>query len=69
MCVTVFKIDDQCKFNARSRALKASALGQPEGWGGEGGKRIQDGGTHVYLWLIHVNVWQKLPQYCKVISL
>ena len=20
-------------------------------------------------WLIHVNVWQKLPQYCKVISL
>ena len=20
-------------------------------------------------WLIHVNVWQKPPQYCKVISL
>ena len=26
-------------------------------------------GTHVYPWLIHVNVWQKPPQYCKVISL
>ena len=29
-----------------------------EGWGGEGGaKGIQDGGTHVHLWLIHVDVW------------
>ena len=26
-------------------------------------------GTHVNPWLIHVNVWQKLLQYCKVISL
>ena len=26
-------------------------------------------GTHVNLWLIHVNVWQKPLQYCKVISL
>ena len=26
-------------------------------------------GTHVHQWLIHVNVWQKPPQYCKVISL
>ena len=31
----------------------------PEGWDGEGGeKRVQDGGTHIHLWLIHVNVWQ-----------
>ena len=38
------------------------------GWGGrwEGGSGW---GTHVNLWLIHVNVWQKLLQYCKVISL
>ena len=42
----------------------------PEGWGGEGGGRgVQDGGTHVHPWLIHVNVWQKPPQYCEVISL
>ena len=26
-------------------------------------------GTHVNSWLIHVNVWQKSLQYCKVISL
>ena len=26
-------------------------------------------GAHVLLWLIPVNVWQKLPQYCKVINL
>ena len=26
-------------------------------------------GAHVNPWLIHVNVWQKPLQYCKVISL
>ena len=26
-------------------------------------------GTHVHPWLIHVNIWQKPPQYCKVIRL
>ena len=26
-------------------------------------------GTHVHSWLIHVSVWQKPLQYCKVISL
>ena len=42
----------------------------PEGWDGEGGGRgVQNGGRLVHLWLIHVNVWQNPPQYCKVISL
>ena len=42
----------------------------PEGWDGKGGGRgVQDGGTHVHPWLIHVDVWQKPPQYFKVISL
>ena len=42
----------------------------PEGGGGEGaGRRGQDGETHVHPWLIHVDVWQKPPQYCKVIIL
>ena len=41
-----------------------------EGWGREGGGRgVQDGGTPVHSWLIHVDVWQKSPQYCKVIIL
>ena len=50
--------------------LRADALGRPREtrWGGrpEGGLGW---GTHVNPWLIHVNVWQKPLQYCKVISL
>ena len=39
----------------------------PERWGGEGGERgAQDGGIHVHPWLIHVDVWPKPPQCCKV---
>ena len=50
--------------------LKLVLWDNPEGWGGEGGGRgIQDGGTHVHTWLIHVDVWQKPAQYCKVFSL
>ena len=30
----------------------------PEGWGEDGHERdVQDGQTHVYPWLIHVNAW------------
>ena len=36
------------------------------GWGGRW-EGCSGWGTHVYPWLIHVNVWQKPPQYCKVI--
>jgi len=42
----------------------------PEGWGGEGGGRgVQCWGIHTHLWLIHVDIWQNPPQYCRVISL
>ena len=42
----------------------------PEGWDGEGdGRGFQGWETYVHPWLVHVNVWQKPPQYCKVISL
>ena len=41
-----------------------------EGWdGGGGGREVQEGGTYIYLWLIHAEVWQKPPHYCKVIIL
>ena len=33
--------------------------------GGGGGREFMWEGTHVYLWLIHVPVWQKPTQYCK----
>ena len=48
-------------------ALKAGALGQPRGMGWEGGG-FGMGDTCTPM-LIHVNVWQKPAQYCKVISL
>ena len=35
----------------------------PGGWDGGSGW-----GTHVHPWLIHVDVWQKPLQYCKLIS-
>ena len=42
----------------------------PERWYGEGGGRgAHDGGTQVHPWLIHVYVWQKPWQYCKVNNL
>ena len=51
------------------QVLGAGALGRSRGmgWGGrwEGGSGW---GTHVNPRLIHVNVWQKPLQYCKVIS-
>ena len=52
------------------QVLRAGALGRPRGmgWGGrwEGGLGCR---THVNPWLIHVSVWQKPLQCCKVISL
>ena len=52
------------------QVLRACARGWPRGmgWGGmwEGGSGW---GTQVNPWLIHVNVWQKSLQYCKLISL
>ena len=46
-------------------------------WDGLGGGRENQEGvclctyryTDVYLWLIHVDVWQKPTQYCKAIIL
>ena len=29
---------------------------------------VSEWGTRVHPWLIHVNVWQKSPQYCKAIQ-
>ena len=52
------------------QVLRACALGRPRGMGWGGRWEGRSGwGTHVNPWLIHVNVWQKPLQYCKVISL
>ena len=69
MYITICGIDYQSKFDACNRALKAGALWQP--WGMGWGRCVGGSGwrTHVYPWLIHVNVWQNPLKYCKVISL
>ena len=52
------------------QVLGPGALGRPRGIGWRGRwERGLGWGIHVYPWLIHVNVWQKPLQYCKVISL
>ena len=52
------------------QALRPGAPGRPRGIGWRGRREGGSGwGTHVNPWLIHVNVWQKPLQYCKVISL
>ena len=69
MYITICEIDRQSRFDAWDRALGAGALGWS--WGmGWGGRWEGDSGwgTHVPPWWIHVNVWQKPLQYCKVIS-
>ena len=49
---------------------RTGALGRPRGmgWGGRW-EGVLGWETHVNPWLIHVNIWQKPVQYCKVISL
>ena len=49
---------------------RPGALGWPRGMGWGGRWKGRSGwGTHVNPWLIHVNVWQKPLQYCKVTRL
>ena len=41
-----------------------------EGWDGVGNRKgFKEGGDYIYLWLIHVNVWQRPTQNCKAITL
>ena len=52
------------------QVLRTGALGRPRGIRWRGRWEAGSGwGIRVNPWLIHVNVWQKPLQYCKVISL
>ena len=54
----------------RHRGLKPGLCDNLEGWDGVGGGRgFKREGTHVYLCLIHVDVWQKPTQHYKAIIL
>ena len=63
---TIYKTDSRWEFAVWCRELKPGALWQTGGVDGVGCRRE---GTYVYLWLIHLDVWQKPTQYCKVIFL
>ena len=68
--ITICKIDSQREFAVCLRKLKQGLCINLEGWDGETeGKEVQEGGDIVYVWLIHVDVWQKPTQFCKTIIL
>ena len=55
----IYETSCQSRLDARYWMLGAGALGRPRGmeWGG----RREEGsgwGTHVYLWWIHLDIWQ-----------
>ena len=57
----------QSRFDARYWMLGAGALGRPRGmvWGG----RREEGlgwGAHVYLWWIHLDIWQNQYNIVKL---
>ena len=68
--ITMFKIDSQWEFSVWLRKLKQGLCINLEGWSGrEMGGRFKREGIYVYLWLIHVEVWQKITKFCKAIIL
>ena len=68
--ITTCKIDSQREFAVWLRKLKQGFCINLEEWGGEGGGReIQKEGICVYLWLSHVEVWQKTTKLCIAVNL
>jgi len=68
--ITICKIDSQWEFAVCLRELKQGLCNHlGGGMGRDLGGRFKNGGTYVYLWLIHVDVWQKPIQCCKAIIL
>ena len=64
------KVKSPAQVGCMRQVLRPGALGRPRGMGWRGRWEGGSGwGTHGNPWLIHVNVWQKPLQYCKVISL
>ena len=66
--IAICKIGSQWEFAVWLRELKQGLCNNLEDWDGKAvGEMFRTEGTYVYLWLIHVDVWQKLTQCCKVI--
>ena len=70
--VTICEIDSQLEFAVWLRNLKEGLCINLEGWdweGDGGGWKLKRERIYVYPWLIHVEVLQKTPNFCKVIIL
>ena len=68
--ITICKIDSQREFAVWLRELKQGLCINLEQRDGEGdGREVQNGGVHVHLWLIHVEVCQKTIKLCEAIIL
>ena len=64
--ITICERDSQWEFAVWLKELKLGLCGYLEGWDGEGDRReFQEGGTYVYLRLIHVDVWKKATKSFK----
>ena len=63
----IYEMSHQSRFDARYWMLGAGALGRPRGMI-RGGRREESsgGGTHVYLWQIHVDIWQNQYNIVKL---
>ena len=67
--ITICKIDSQRELGVWLRKLKQGLCINLEGWDGrETGWRFKREGIYVYIWVIHVEVWQK-TKFCKAIIL
>ena len=69
---TICKIDSLWEFDVWLRELNPGLCNNLEGWEGVGGGSWEKGseeGIDIYLWVIHVDVWQKPTQYCEEIIL
>ena len=63
----IYEMSRQSRFNARYWMLGAGALGRPRGMV-PGGRREEGSGwgTCVYLWRIHVDIWQNQYNIVKL---
>ena len=67
--ITICKIESQQEFAVWLRKLKQGLCINLEGWDGkEMGWRFKREGIYAYIWVIHVEVWQK-TKFCKAIIL
>ena len=63
----IYEMSRQSRFDAWYWMLGAGALGRPRGMAWGGGREEGSGwGTHVYLWRIHVDIWQNQYNIIKL---